>query len=90
MDEITQNEDNSHKALSNLTYFDAVIKETLRYYGPGNALFIRIATKNHYLKDIYVQKGTSVTIVAHSIHRNPKYYKEPHVYDPERWLENPN
>ncbi|EAS04656.2 cytochrome P450 family monooxygenase (macronuclear) [Tetrahymena thermophila SB210] len=86
--EIDSNTDQSaHGLIKNLPYLNAVIKETLRYYGPGNILFDRIAIKDHELAGIPIKKGTIVTPYAMSMQRNSKYYQDPHKYNPSRWLE---
>ncbi|KAL4503102.1 hypothetical protein ABPG72_014331 [Tetrahymena utriculariae] len=85
--EIDSNTDQSAHGLSQLPYLNAVIKETLRLYGPGNILFDRIALKDHELAGIPIKKGTLVTPYAMSMQRNAKYYKDPHSYNPSRWLE---
>lgn len=66
---------------------NAVIKETLRYYGPANILFDRIAISDHVLGGIPIKKGTIVTPYAVSLQRNSKFYENPHSYNPSRWLE---
>jgi cytochrome P450 len=38
------------------------------------------------LKNIFIPKGTNVSVNASAIHKNPKYYENPHVFDPERWI----
>ncbi|EGR33766.1 hypothetical protein IMG5_039040, partial [Ichthyophthirius multifiliis] len=88
--EILENTDNSHKTLQALPYLNAVMKETLRYYGPTNNIMGRIAIKDHYLDNIFIYKGTSLNILSHAIHRNPIYYKDPHVFNPQRWIDQPN
>ncbi|KAL4488682.1 hypothetical protein ABPG73_020381 [Tetrahymena malaccensis] len=85
--EIDNNKDQSAHGLSKLPYLNAVIKETLRFYGPGNILFDRIAIKDHELAGIPIKKGTLVTPYAMTMQRNAKYFTDPHSYNPSRWLE---
>ncbi|KAL4485714.1 hypothetical protein ABPG72_010976 [Tetrahymena utriculariae] len=86
--EIDGNQDQTPQGLAQLNYLNAFIKETLRYYGPANFIFDRIATQDHYLGDIPIEKGTIVVPISQSTHRNRKYYEDPHRYNPERWLDN--
>ncbi|EGR27384.1 hypothetical protein IMG5_196540 [Ichthyophthirius multifiliis] len=72
--------------IQTLVYLNAVIKECLRFYTSANQLGYREATKDHYLQNIFIPKGTLVTPLIIGIHRNPLYYENPHVFDPERWL----
>ena len=82
LQEILNNDDDSHKNLQNLVYLNAVIKETLRFYGPVNAIIYRTALKDHYLDDIFIPKGTLVNTNNFGIHRNSKYYENPHCFNP--------
>ncbi|KAL4446416.1 hypothetical protein ABPG74_001157 [Tetrahymena malaccensis] len=86
--EVDENKDQTPQGLAQLTYLNGFLKETLRYYGPANFTFDRIATQDHYLGDIPIQKGTIVVPISQSTHRNKKYYEDPHRYNPERWLDN--
>lgn len=56
--------------------------ETLRYYGPANFLFDRVALKDHELAGIPIKKGVNICLYAMTIHRNSKYFKEPHKFNP--------
>lgn len=86
--EIDENTDESANGLAHLPYLNAVIKEALRYYGPANFIFDRVAIKDHELGGIPIKKGTIVTPYFASIHRNGKYFENPHTFDPSRWLGN--
>ncbi|KAL4463995.1 hypothetical protein ABPG74_005932 [Tetrahymena malaccensis] len=85
--EIDQNTDQSAQALSNLPYLNATIKETLRCQGSGNSLLDRIAVKEHYLDDIKIEKGVIINVYMKSVHRDSRFYTDPHCYNPQRWLE---
>lgn len=84
--ELKENKDYSQKALLNLPYFNAFIQEVQRFYGPGGQIFNRVALQDHYLKDIFIPKGTLVKPVPVAVHRNPKYWDDPQEFRPERWL----
>lgn len=47
----------------------------------------RKAAKDTYLKDIFVAAGTEVVIDACAIHRDPKNWKNPDDFVPERFGE---
>ncbi|KAL4510609.1 hypothetical protein ABPG72_004763 [Tetrahymena utriculariae] len=85
--EIDQNTDQSALALSNLPLLNATIKEILKYQGPGNSLLDRIAVQEHYLEDIKIEKGVIVNVYMKSVHRDSRFYTDPHCYNPLRWLE---
>lgn len=37
--------------------------------------------------DIVIEKGMKVLIPIHAIHHDPLYYKDPDIFDPDRFLE---
>ncbi len=49
----------------------------MRYYGPGNGLFTRIAQKDHYIVNIPILKGTAIDMNPVPSHFNEAYYKNP-------------
>ena len=53
-----KNDDYSYDNLKKLTYIDCVQKEVTRFYGPANNVILREAAKDHYLKEVPIQKGT--------------------------------
>ena len=77
-------DDYTFENLKNLKYIDLVQKETTRFYGPTYGLFVREVAKDHFLKDIPLQKGTLLNAPISS-HYNDKYFKDPYVFRPERW-----
>ncbi|KAJ9325560.1 hypothetical protein DTO027B5_6328 [Paecilomyces variotii] len=64
----------------------AVIKETGRRYSGVNML--RLARQPVQLPgtDITVPTGSVVSISPYLIHHDPATYKDPELWDPERWL----
>lgn len=70
-------------------YLDAVIKESLRLIpiipGVGREL------KEDLILDNYrIPAGTIVSPCSYLVHRNVKYYKNPHQFIPERFMESPS
>ena len=44
-----------------------------------------IPKENPNEKRILLEKGTKVILSVYSIHRNPKFYPDPDIFDPERF-----
>nr|BAV93952.1 cytochrome P450 3194A1 [Chamberlinius hualienensis] len=67
-----------------LPYLDMTLSETLRMFSPATRLE-RECTSSYQLENIYIPKGTMVSIGVHAIHHDPEIYPEPHKFDPERF-----
>lgn len=72
--------------LPKLHYTDAVIAEAMRVYPPVY-LIGREATKDLELGGYQVKKGYTVFMSQWVSHRDPRYFPEPEVFRPERWLD---
>jgi cytochrome P450 family 4 len=72
--------------LTKMDYLNAFIKEVLRYYPPVPKLFSRIAEQDFMLGDIHVQKGFVLNVNIYGVQRNSRYFEDPNVFRPERWL----
>ncbi|XP_041972877.1 cytochrome P450 4g15-like [Aricia agestis] len=70
-----------------MKYLERVLFEALRMYPPVPIIArklntdVKIPTKGYVLP-----AGATVVIGTLVIHRNPKYYKNPHVFDPDNFL----
>ena len=51
-------------------------------YGPGTGIFVRYATKDHYLNDIPIKKDIGLTYQTIVNHYSEKYYKNPMEFNP--------
>lgn len=65
---------------------NACISETLRKYPPLNRLERRCSQAGYKIAGIELQKDTLIEIPCYAVHYNPKYFPEPEVYRPERFL----
>lgn len=79
-------EDIYEKILSQMSYLEAVIKETLRKYPPASELNRKLKTDNYRLCDFTLPKGSTVIIPVHAIHHCAEYFKHPDRFDPSRFL----
>ena len=77
--------------LNKLNYTTAVIKEILRLFPPASGF--RIGRPDVHLQDdkgnTYPTEGTRLWVLHSTLHKNPKYWKEPNSFIPERWLVGP-
>jgi cytochrome P450 len=77
--------------LNNLPYTSAVIKETLRLHPPASAL--RKGEPGVTLADnegnIYPTEGCNIWVVHAAMHRDSRYFVDPDLFIPERWLAEP-
>jgi cytochrome P450 family 135 len=69
-------------------YADAVAKETLRLR-PVLPIVVRRLTRPVEIGGWPLPAGTYVTPCIHLVHRRPDVYPEPHLFRPERFLDQP-
>lgn len=76
----------SYDLLPEMKYLEMVFNETMRKYPPINML-IRKCTKEYTIpgSNCVVPKHTQVIIPVYSMHRDPQYFPNPEVFDPERF-----
>jgi cytochrome P450 len=78
--------------LNQLPYTTAVIKESLRLFPPASML--RNGKSGFEIIDddgnALPTDGCYVWAIALLIQRNPKYFPDPHSFNPERWLVGPD
>ncbi|KAL0083837.1 hypothetical protein F4703DRAFT_1856969 [Phycomyces blakesleeanus] len=68
-----------------VNYINMVVKEALRLCTPGGLLFERIATEDVFLSGVFIPKGTRISVDIEALHKNPAIWKNPSVFDPERF-----
>ncbi|CAL5043006.1 unnamed protein product [Urochloa decumbens] len=76
----------TEERLSELSYLQLIIKETLRLHVPGPLLMPRECQEQCQVLGYDVPKGTMVLVNAWAICRNPDYWDEPETFNPERFL----
>lgn len=70
--------------LREMKFLEKCIKETLRLFPP--VLFIaRNNSKEFQIKGRTIPPGTTCLVLFYQLHRDPKYFPNPEVYDPDRF-----
>jgi cytochrome P450 len=67
-----------------LVYTRAVIDETLRLYPPIARMGRRSRVPFH-AGGYQIAPGSSVFVCPYALHRDPRFYARPHLFDPDRW-----
>jgi hypothetical protein len=80
----------SPEACDKLPYLDAIIKETLRVYAPLPASEPRSFPTSTIVDGYELPARTVVSMSPFSLHRNAEVFKDPLVFNPERWLDENN
>ncbi|MEE4021501.1 cytochrome P450 [Gordonia sp. PKS22-38] len=70
--------------LAKLSVLDLVLKESLRMCPPVPAQ-PRMAVKDTSVQGFFVPKGSMVTVPQLTNHRDPEFYTNPDMFDPERF-----
>ncbi|KAL8977784.1 MAG: hypothetical protein Q9205_006485 [Flavoplaca limonia] len=80
----------SDTQLSSLIYLRACVDETMRLFPPkASSLPHEVLRGSTTIDGIYVPEGMTVGTSIYALHHSPDIYKDPFVYNPDRWLEHP-
>ncbi|KAL1494592.1 hypothetical protein ABEB36_010165 [Hypothenemus hampei] len=76
----------TYDSLMELKYLDMIVNETLRKYPPA-PVFLRKCTKRYSIMETgkFIEEGQSVLIPCLGLHRDPKYFPNPELFDPDRF-----
>ncbi|MBV1857596.1 MAG: cytochrome P450 [Nannocystaceae bacterium] len=69
-----------------LPFIDAVLKESMRVYPPVY-VFGREALEDAEIAGWVIPRRAQVLTPVWAIHRDPRWYEEPEVFNPQRWLD---
>jgi len=72
--------------LGRLRFLEACLKETLRLY-PSVPLIARQTVEDTQIKEKILPAGTGVVIIASMVHRDPRYWDNPEVFNPDRFMD---
>ncbi|QBZ96825.1 cytochrome P450 [Flavobacterium sangjuense] len=71
--------------LQKMTYTNAVINESMRLYPPA-WITDRENIEDDELLGYHIKEKTLIGVSFYELHRNPKYWKNPEDFNPERFL----
>ncbi|XP_052823831.1 cytochrome P450 4V2 isoform X2 [Octopus bimaculoides] len=80
-----ENDELTLQNLKKLVYLECVIKEVQRLY-PSVPSIGRLAAEDFKIGHHEVKKGTPVSIMISSLHRDPQNFPDPDIFDPDRFL----
>ncbi|KAF9770483.1 hypothetical protein IL306_011974 [Fusarium sp. DS 682] len=79
-------DDFGHADLRQLPYLNMVIDETLRLYAAAPSALPRVVpTGGANLAGHFLPSDTVVSTQAWTLHRDPKVFPDPEIFDPSRW-----
>lgn len=88
LDEILKVEsesDNIVEQLQKMTYVNAVLNESMRLYPPA-WITDRQNVEDDTLGEFNIKKDTLIGVSFYELHRNPKYWENPDLFNPDRFL----
>jgi cytochrome P450 len=72
--------------LSDLTYTEQVVKESMRLYPPVPGI-VREPVKPDIIGGYEIQPGATIRMHQWVVHRDPRWYDDPLAFRPERWTD---
>ena len=79
--------ENPAELLTSLKYLDAIFKEVQRLHSIVGSVGRTVISDNVEVGGKLFPKGTVMQVYIRAIHLNPRYYKDPNLFNPQRWLD---
>uniref|UniRef100_A0A2C9JRK9 Cytochrome P450 n=1 Tax=Biomphalaria glabrata TaxID=6526 RepID=A0A2C9JRK9_BIOGL len=86
IESVVNSESPTFEELTQLTYMEQFINETLRLYPPAPVMS-RLAAEARTYHGITIPKGAAVFIPIFAVLLDPKHFPDPEKFDPERFSE---
>ncbi|XP_038616381.1 cytochrome P450 4B1-like [Tachyglossus aculeatus] len=71
--------------LGKMTYLTLCMKESLRLYPPVPQIYRQLNKPVHFVDGRNLPEGALVSLHIYALHRNPKVWSDPEVFDPLRF-----
>ena len=72
--------------LAEMKFLGNVIKESLRRHSPA-AMTLRVAKEKDVIGGYEIPKGTTIAVGLDTVQLSPKFWKDPHAFNPHRFDE---
>ncbi|XP_075226509.1 cytochrome P450 4C1-like isoform X1 [Lycorma delicatula] len=72
--------------LKNMKYLECVIKESMRLYPPVTVIGRKMTDDFQLSSDYVLPKGSTALLFIYKLHRDPKVYPDPEIFNPDRFL----
>ena len=82
--DVSSNNTSMADIIRSLKYLEMVIKETLRLY-PAVSSFGRVIERDTEMNGCLFPAGTIMQVDVLNLHRNPAYWTNPDIFDPDRF-----
>ncbi|KAF7383159.1 hypothetical protein HZH68_015008 [Vespula germanica] len=76
----------THDDIKNMKLLERVIKETLRLFPAGPVIVRKVMQDIKVTKNWTIPKGSSAVFFIYNLHRNEKYWPQPLIFNPDRFL----
>ncbi|KAI0545207.1 cytochrome P450 [Xylaria curta] len=73
-----------------IPYISALVRESLRYYTPSRLALPRLTVQDVQYEGKTIAEGATVILNTYACNMDSALFKEPEVFRPERWLEDPD
>ncbi|KAM3511011.1 hypothetical protein MY11210_005347 [Beauveria gryllotalpidicola] len=73
-----------------IPYISALVREILRFYTPSRLALPRLAVQPIVYQGKVIPEGSTVVINTFACNRDPKLFRDPDTFRPERWFEDPD